>query len=197
MVLGLTVLLAALLSSPDVPSATVASWAKTAPADFLTTAATELNGTSGSATYGPPYNNGTDGVQSLLFAPAKITGVTQPINAAQDFVLRPLGKLAPTNPRLAAALATYNAAPPAQRLAWANAYLKAVAHVKFVSGTPVVPAAADGPVPVMLATELTMAPQRRARRRPAGEPVLLRHQLHQAAAVHGRWLLLRGQGHRP
>ena len=34
-VLGLTVLLAALLSSPDVPSATVASWAKTAPADFL------------------------------------------------------------------------------------------------------------------------------------------------------------------
>ena len=95
-VLGLTVLLAALLSSPDVPSATVASWAKMAPADFLATAATELNGTSGSATYGPPYNNGTDGVQSLLFAPAKITGITQPINAAQDFVTGPLGKLAPT-----------------------------------------------------------------------------------------------------
>jgi hypothetical protein len=29
--------------------------------------------------------------------------------------------------------------------------------VKFVNGTPVVPAAADGPVPVMLANELTMA----------------------------------------
>jgi hypothetical protein len=156
-VLGLTVLLAALLASPDVPSATVASWAKTAPADFLTTAATELNGTSGSATYGPPYNNGTDGLQSLLFAPAKITGVTQPINAAQDFVTGPLGKLAPTSPQLATALATYNAATPAQRLAWANAYLKAVAHVKFAGGTPVVPAAADGPVPVMLANELTMA----------------------------------------
>jgi hypothetical protein len=156
-VLGLTVLLAALLSSPDVPSATVASWAKTAPADFLTTAATELNGTSGSATYGPPYNNGTDGVQSLLFAPAKITGITQPINAAQDFVTGPLGKLAPTSPQLTTALATYNAATPAQRLAWANAYLKAVGHVKFVNGTPVVPAAADGPVPVMLASELTMA----------------------------------------
>jgi hypothetical protein len=156
-VLGLTVLLAALLSSPDVPSATVASWAKTAPADFLATAATELNGTSGTATYGPPYNNGTDGVQSLLFAPAKITGITQPINAAQDFVTGPLGKLAPTSPQLATALATYNAATPAQRLAWTNAYLKAVGHVKFVNGTPVVPAAADGPVPVMLANELTMA----------------------------------------
>ena len=69
----------------------------------------------------------------------------------------PLGKLAPTNPRLATALATYNAATPAQRLAWANAYLKAVAHVKFANGTPVVPAAADGPVPAMLASELTMA----------------------------------------
>ena len=30
------------------------SWAKTEPADFLATAATELNGTSGTASYGPP-----------------------------------------------------------------------------------------------------------------------------------------------
>jgi Cytochrome b(N-terminal)/b6/petB len=156
-VLVLTVALSWLLSSPDVPSATIQSWAKAAPADFLATAATELNGTSGSATYGPPYNNGTDGVQSLLFAPAKITGVTQPIDAAQDFVLGPLGKLAPTSPALAAALATYHAAPPARRLAWASAYLTAVAHVKFAAGTPVVPAAADGPVPALLASELTMA----------------------------------------
>jgi hypothetical protein len=140
-----------------VPSATIQSWAKTAPADFLATAATELNGTSGSATYGPPYNNATGSTQSLLFAPAEITGVTQPINAAHDFVLGPLGTLAPTNPQLAAALATYNTAPPGQRLAWANAYLKAVTRVKFTGGTPVVPAAADGPVPAMLASELTMA----------------------------------------
>jgi hypothetical protein len=156
-VLVLSVALSWLLASPDVPSATIQSWAKTAPADFLATAATELNGTSGSATYGPPYNNATGSTQSLLFAPAKITGVTQPINAAHDFVLGPLGTLAPTDPRVAAALATYNAAPAAQRLAWANAYLKAVAHVKFAGGAPVVPAAADGPVPAMLATELTMA----------------------------------------
>jgi hypothetical protein len=42
-------------------------------------------------------------------------------------------------------------------VAWANAYLKAVGHVKFAGGQPVVPAAADGPVPAMLASELTMA----------------------------------------
>jgi hypothetical protein len=156
-VLVLTVALSWLLASPDVPSARIQGWAKAAPADFLATAATELNGTSGSATYGPPYNNGTEGVQSLGFAPAKITGVTQPIDTAHDFVLGPLGKLTAANPALAAAVAAYNAAAPAQQAAWANAYLTAVAHVKFVGGIPVVPRAADGPVPVMLATELTMA----------------------------------------
>ena len=156
-VLALTLLLAALLSSPDVPSATVQSWAKAEPADFVATAATELNGTSGTATYGPPYTNVSGSTQSLLFAPAKITGVTQPINTAQDFVLQPLAKLTATNPRLAAALAAYSAAPPAQQMAWVNAYLKAVPHVTFVAGLPVVPRAADGPVPLMLATEYTMA----------------------------------------
>ena len=61
-------------SSPDVPSVTVQSWARVAPADFLATAASELNGTSETATYGPPYNNGTGSVQSLLFSPAAWPG---------------------------------------------------------------------------------------------------------------------------
>ena len=132
------------------------TWARVAPADFLATASTELNGTSLTATYGPPYNtNGTP--QKILFAPANIFGVTQPINAAQDFVLSPLNSAVAGNPRLAAALASYRAAPAAQQLKWANAYANAVTKVKFVGGVPVVPAAADGPVPVMLANELTMA----------------------------------------
>jgi hypothetical protein len=155
-VLILTVGLASLLSSPDTPSITVASWVQAAPADFLATAATELNGTSETATYGQPYNtNGTP--QKILFAPASITGVRQPINAAQVFVLAPLSKLAPTDPALATALATYNGASAAQQLKWATNYGTAVTKVKFVNGTPVVPAASDGPVPVMLATELTLA----------------------------------------
>src|ERR1700733_11194337 len=56
-VLLLTVGLASLLSSPDVPPITIATWARVAPDDFLATAASELNGTSETATYGPPYNN--------------------------------------------------------------------------------------------------------------------------------------------
>ena len=103
--------LAAVLSSPDVPPVTVQSWAQVAPADFLGTAATELERNQpGRATYGPPYNsNGTP--QSLLFAPANLAGVRQPIDAAQDFVIAPLSRIAPTDRPLAAALAVYNAAP--------------------------------------------------------------------------------------
>jgi len=156
-VLVLTVGLASLLSSPDTPSVTVASWVQAAPADFLATAATELNGTSETATYGPPYNtNGTP--QSILFAPADIFGVRQPINTAQTFVLSPLSRLAPTDPALATALTSYNAASGAQQLKWATNYGNAVTKVTFTSdGTPVVPKANDGPVPVMLANELTLA----------------------------------------
>src|SRR5262249_33672060 len=84
--LVLTVALASVMSSPDVPSVTVRSWVQVAPADFLATAASELNGTSLTATYGPPYNsNGTP--QSEWFAPASIAGVRQPVDAAQTFVL--------------------------------------------------------------------------------------------------------------
>src|SRR5713226_7229887 len=125
-VLVLTVALAALLSSPDVPSVTIQSWAKVAPADFLATAATELNGTSETATYGPPYNHGTGSVQTLLFSPAKLAGVRQPLNPAQDFVVRPLAAIAPSSPAVRTALVTYRAAPAAQQMAWVNAYLKAV-----------------------------------------------------------------------
>jgi hypothetical protein len=110
------------------------------------TAASELNGTSETATYGPPYNNQNGSVQKLLFSPQTIPGVTQPVNAAQDFVLGPLATLAATDPGVAAPLAAYRAAPAAQQLKWANAYGNAVVKVKFVNGSPVVPAASDGPV---------------------------------------------------
>jgi hypothetical protein len=156
-VLALTLGLAAVLSSPDVPPVTVATWARLAPADFLATAATELDGTSKTATYGPPYNDTSGAAQRLLFSPATIPGVTQPVDTAQDFVLGPLGSLATSDPAIAAPLATYRAASPAQQQKWASAYDTAVAKVKFVNGSPVVPAAGDGPVPALMASELTLA----------------------------------------
>ena len=68
MAVALTLGLAAALSFPDVPPVMVATWARGAPADFLATAASELNGTSETATYGPPYNNQNGSVQKLLFS---------------------------------------------------------------------------------------------------------------------------------
>jgi hypothetical protein len=121
-VLALTLGLAGLLSSPDVPPVTVATWVRLAPADFLATAASELDGTSETATDGPPYNDASGSTQRLLFSPATITGITQPVNAAQDFVLRPLASLAVSDPAIAAPLAAYRAAPAAQQQKWASTY---------------------------------------------------------------------------
>src|SRR6516164_2206520 len=154
--LALTFTLAGLLSSPNVPPITVASWAKAAPADFLGTAASELNGSSLTGSYGPPYNtNGTP--QSILFAPANWAGVRQPIDTAQDFVITPLTQAAPLNPAVRAALAIYNAASADQQNKWATNYLNAAPKIKFAGGVPVLPPGSYGPVPVMLAAQLALA----------------------------------------
>jgi len=156
-VLLLVLSLASLLSSPDEPPVTVATWAKIAPADFMGTAASELAGTSETAQYGPPYNNGTSNLQRLGVSWQLLAGVHQPINPAQTFVLSPLSAIAEGNPSLSRALSQYNRASPNQRQDWSQAYLDAVANVTFKSGSPVVTKANDGPVPLMIASELSMA----------------------------------------
>jgi hypothetical protein len=155
--LVLVLLLAAVLSSPDDPPVTVATWAKVAPADFMATAASELAGTSETAMYGPPYNHGSASVQRIIVSWQLLAGVRQPINAATTFVLSPLSTIAPSDPRVAAALDTYDAASANTQQSWDQRYLNAVTHVVFKSGSPVVPAAQDGPVPVLISSELTLA----------------------------------------
>jgi quinol-cytochrome oxidoreductase complex cytochrome b subunit len=155
---ALVLIMAGLLSSPDLPPLSVQTWAKASAADFVGTAAAELDGTALAASYGPPYNNGSSAVQQV--GPVnwqKLAGVTQPINASQTFVISPLSKLAPTAPALATALSTYTSASPAQRLTWATAYDKALTSnkVPFRNGNLAVPAA--GPVPVMMFYELKAA----------------------------------------
>ncbi len=114
----LVLLMAGLLSSPDVPPLSVQTWAKASAADFVGTAAMELDGTALAASYGPPYNNGSAAVQQV--GPVnwqKLSGVTQPFNAAKTYVVSPLSQLAVTTPALATALNTYTTASPAQQLA--------------------------------------------------------------------------------
>jgi hypothetical protein len=156
----LTVILAALLSSPNIPAVTVQAWAQHDQLGFVNTAAMQLDGTSETATYGPPYNNGTAEVQQL--GPINwqtLSGITQRIDAAHTFVVGPLTSLAKTTPALATALSTYTSASPAQQDQWATAYDKATAgtttKTPFNQGNLNLPAA--GPVPVMMSYELTMA----------------------------------------
>jgi Cytochrome b(N-terminal)/b6/petB len=156
-VLILVVLLAGLLSSPDEPPVTVASWAKIAPADFMATAASELNGTSETAQYGPPYNNGNANLQKVGVSWQMLGGVHQAINPANTFVLQPLSSIAPSDQNLARSLAAYNSASPAQQMTWANNYAKVVTNVTFKNGTPYVPMADYGPVPVLVNSELSLA----------------------------------------
>ena len=191
----LVVALAALLSSPDVPPVTIATWAKVAPADFVATAASELAGTSETATYGPPYNSGNGSTQRILFSPETIVGVRHPINAAQTFVLSPLEKVAPTDPALAAGARALQRRPAATQSSWNNAYSKAVTKVTFHGGTAVVPPAADGPIPVLISTELTLARSGALDADLIANQRLLRHQFHQAAAVPRRRPVLLHCGH--
>ncbi|MHB1931090.1 MAG: cytochrome b N-terminal domain-containing protein, partial [Acidimicrobiales bacterium] len=127
----LVILLADVLSSPDEPSVTISTWARLAPADFVATVAGELDGTSESATYGPPYNTASGYVQRVGVSWQRIGGVQDAIDPARAFVLEPLSKLAATDPALSSALDRYEAAPHATELAWADAYARAVTKVTF------------------------------------------------------------------
>jgi hypothetical protein len=110
-VTALIVVLAILFSSPDDRPVTIQQWARTDPSDFVTTAVTELDGSSEIATYGPPYTHTPGAGQKI--GPLNLqsaAGVHFPINTSQDFVLNPLrsdyGPVAPMMASLAGLAAT-------------------------------------------------------------------------------------------
>jgi hypothetical protein len=132
----LAVLLTILFSSPNEKPSTVAQWSRQLPVNFVATAAKELNGTSDTAEYGPPYNHNSKGVHAAFLYPQKWFGVSHPINTANDFVLDPLksvqdvepGKTEVDKPSLESALAQYEAAPEQTQKAWGEAYAKPLAE---------------------------------------------------------------------
>ena len=158
-ILLLTVVLAAVFSSPDVKPVTLARWANAAPKDFLVTATSELDRSSDTASYGPPYNNAPGAGQVVFgsFSPARIVGVRIPIDTARNFVLAPLSIVAASQPKLASALSAYRSAAPRQRRLWTGAYAKALEHVSFPDGAPVVASGSYGPVETMMNDLLTQA----------------------------------------
>lgn len=168
----IAVLLTVLLSSPDDKPSTIAQWSQQKSVDFVTAAVTELDGTSGTAEYGPPYNHSSGSVQHFLFLhPQRWLGVSHPIDTTKDFVVGPLETI-PGDSALTAALAQYKAAPEKQRKEWAEAYAKPLQETataeeekKAPPGTvsesnglvSVKTSANAGPVPLMMSRLLALA----------------------------------------
>jgi hypothetical protein len=170
----IAVVLTILFSSPDDKPSTIAQWSRQQPVNFTATAAKELNGTSDTAEYGPPYNHESASVQHFLFLhPQRWLGVSHPIDTAADYVLGPLRTI-PDDPALRKALAEYEAAPAARKKAWGEAYAKpleeyetaaeeskplpsTVSADESTGAITVKPSGAAGPVPAMMAGLLSLA----------------------------------------
>jgi len=150
--------LAGIFSSPDDPAVTIQTWATAQPIDFVTTAASELAYTSGTAQYGPPYSNTADAAQAVgPIMPQAWAGVGTPIDTAKDFVLRPLGFAAVGNPSLTAALQTYGAASADQQQTWLTNYSTALADATVVNDQVTVASGEYGPVPDLMTGLLGLA----------------------------------------
>jgi hypothetical protein len=156
-VLVLTVVLAAIFSSPDDPALTLQSWAKDAPDSLYGTTVSELAGTSASATYGPPYNTNGDGQALGALTPQKWAGVHQPVDPTYDFVINPLStQQQPAD--VTAALETWKSAAADAQTAWATAYDTALNDPAGAAGDATkVPTGDYGPVPTLATGLVAMA----------------------------------------
>jgi hypothetical protein len=168
----LAVLLTVLFSSPDDKPSTIAQWSRQLPVDFVKTGASELDGTSGTAEYGPPYNHNGEGQHAAFIHLQKWLGVSHPINTANDYVIDPL-KTVPGDPALQSAIAEYETAPEKTQKAWAEAYAKPLEEYASAeeegkplpktvvldpaTSTVTVRAGGAGPVPTMMASLLSLA----------------------------------------
>jgi len=151
----LTVALAAVFSSPDEAGVTLQRWARSAPNDFVATAASELDGSSGTAAYGPPYNHNGNGQSIGPLHIQRWIGVHIPVDPAGDYVISPL-RTVRGDPGVAAALSTYTAASTSQRQAWASNFTTALSAAP--DGDPAHVAAGDyGPVPTLTTGLLGLA----------------------------------------
>ena len=154
-VLGLSLLLAAVFSSPDRKAITLQAWAKAAPADVVATATAELAGTSSSASYGPPYNHAAEGQRLGPLPLQKWGGVRIPVDSARGLVLRPLSHVR-GDPALTAALARWQRASSDQQISWATKYGDALAAAPGGNPNRAKPGN-YGPVPVLAGRFLTLA----------------------------------------
>lgn len=143
----LVVGLSLLFASPDPPAVTFKEWSTQGTDDFVATTLSEIDGTSLSATYGPPYqstaqNGSTQGFGPL--SPEQWFGEAIPVDTWRNFVAFPLSLLGEES--VDAAINQWDEADQVSREAWVKAYQ----------------AGADegddaGPLPTLLDAQLRMA----------------------------------------
>lgn len=153
----LAVILSILFSSPDEKPSTIRSWSRGTPVDFVSTALSELNGTSGTAGYGPPYNSASSGQHMAFIYLQKWFGIAHPINTADDYVINPLRSIT-NSPGLQAAVTRYVKAPVKTQSAWTTAYGNALQKASdSTAGIDALTGSKFGPVPTMMDELLSFA----------------------------------------
>jgi hypothetical protein len=151
----LTLALAAIFSSPDVPPVTIAAWAKDDPVDFVTTETGELSGTTTSAGYGQPYNSTPDAAQTWgPISPQAWFGVRIPVDSADTFVIEPLLRASYSNIELGTALTQWKGASSDDQAKWLDNYTKSLADATVKDGKVAVADGEYGPLPVMMSNLL-------------------------------------------
>ncbi len=154
-VFAIVAVLSLAFAAPHAPAITLERWARAAPDDFTATALAELTGSSDTAQYGPPYNNGTASVQYLgPVSFQKLGGIAIPVDTAQDFVIGPLK--ASASSEVGTALAEWEGASEARRRTWRAA--AASSSVRIRNGRVELTNGGDtGPVAPLLTALLALA----------------------------------------
>lgn len=152
-ILVLSTILSAVFREPVRPDLKIQAVAQSQPVLFEQVAMGDLDGQGAIANYGPPYNNGTGSVQSVM---QRWVGILYPVNAQVDDVLKPLGMEAAIDPSIKGLLTRFQAASPAKRAQWEQNYVNALAKAKDVHGTVIVPAGSYGPVEGMMTALLRL-----------------------------------------
>lgn len=151
-VLVLVIALGFLIGGPESQAVSFKEWATNQPGDFYTTAITELDASSGTATYGVPYQPNTDAAQKYgPLCPACWWGMTYPIDTPNDFVINPL-KSVSGDPNLTLAIQQWQNANADTQKSWTDAYTKALQSVTAKDPVHLPADTGDNGMPVLTGT---------------------------------------------
>lgn len=152
-VVAVVLVAAALFGVPEAQPLTVQGYANAHPIGFEQVTLRALDGQGRIANYGPPYNHGTGNVES----PVQVAlGIWHPVNAAQDFVLKPLTMAAVINPAIRAPLRTFERASASERAAWEAHLTSGLARAHVAAGRVVLPPGHYGPLAALMADALAL-----------------------------------------